>query len=847
MNRKILMLFLMIMLLTVAAAFGQVPKTLSYQGVLTGANGNPVPNGNYQLTFRIYTEASGGSPLWVETQSANVQNGVFSVILGKASALNLAFDKTYWLGITVAQGSELAPRTELTAAAYSRNAAAITDSIVTGGKIADGHVVRSLNGLTDKVKLSAGANVSIAQQGDSLVIAATGGGSNSPWLTQGNAIYYNNGNVGIGTANPTAQLEITGSFRLPETTANGSAGVIGFGNNPAIHTYGTDNFFAGENAGNFTMTGVGANTGVGRNALLRNTDGSSNTAIGMSALLNNTTGVANTATGQSALLLNTTGSGNTGFGRGALQSNSTGNNNTALGYNANVSSGNFINATAIGANAVVNASNKIRLGDNNVTLVETAGTVSATAFIGDGSGLTNLPLSPWQISGNEIYYNNGNVGIGTNDPNARVHSQSTGNIPSFLAGGSSADFAVPGTNQAMQFGSWDGASVFNEWMRINPSGYLGIGTTSPSAVVHSRSSGSVPSFLAGGSSADFAVPDNNQAMQFGKWDSSSVFTEWMRLNPSGYLGVGTNSPNAVVHSRSSGNVPSFLAGGSSADYAVLNTRPMQFGHWDGSSVFTERMRIGPTGNVGIGTTTPNAALDVVGGVDITRTTNATALDIQHSGALTNPLVNIETASNGPAIANLLQIKTGSIFLPSTVRFIECVRDTDVKFRVDGDGDVTADGQFTGGGADFAEMMAVSSGVSSVEAGDVLVIDPGGARSVLKSSQSRSTLVAGIYSTKPGFVGSERDWDKPSGESMVNYSMADMAGAFNEIPMAVVGIVPCKVSAENGAIKPGDLLVTSTTRGHAMRDDDPKNGTVVGKALGYLNSGTGVIKVLVTLQ
>ena len=78
-------------------------------------------------------------------------------------------------------------------------------------------------------------------------------------------------------------------------------------------------------------------------------------------------------------------------------------------------------------------------------------------------------------------------------------------------------------------------------------------------------------------------------------------------------------------------------------------------------------------------------------------------------------------------------------------------------------------------------------------------------------------------------------------------MAEMAAEFNEIPMAVVGIVPCKVSAENGAISPGDLLVTSSTPGHAMRDDDPRNGTVVAKALGELSSGTGIIKVLVTLQ
>jgi len=65
----------------------------------------------------------------------------------------------------------------------------------------------------------------------------------------------------------------------------------------------------------------------------------------------------------------------------------------------------------------------------------------------------------------------------------------------------------------------------------------------------------------------------------------------------------------------------------------------------------------------------------------------------------------------------------------------------------------------------------------------------------------------------------------------------------------VGIVPCKVSAENGPIQPGDLLVTSTTPGHAMKGTDRNLmlGAVVGKALEPMQKGTGIIQVLVTLQ
>jgi hypothetical protein len=70
---------------------------------------------------------------------------------------------------------------------------------------------------------------------------------------------------------------------------------------------------------------------------------------------------------------------------------------------------------------------------------------------------------------------------------------------------------------------------------------------------------------------------------------------------------------------------------------------------------------------------------------------------------------------------------------------------------------------------------------------------------------------------------------------------------DEVPLAVVGIVPCKVSAENGPIRAGDLLVTSSRPGHAMRDDSAQAGTIVGKALDAMPSGTGVIKILVSLQ
>lgn len=138
-----------------------------------------------------------------------------------------------------------------------------------------------------------------------------------------------------------------------------------------------------------------------------------------------------------------------------------------------------------------------------------------------------------------------------------------------------------------------------------------------------------------------------------------------------------------------------------------------------------------------------------------------------------------------------------------------------------------------GGGDYAESVDVSGEAAAFAPGDVMVVDPDSVGHFLKSSTRYSTLVAGIYSTKPGFVGRRQLTPKTS----------------TEIPMAMIGIVPTKVSAENGPIKVGDLLVTSSVAGYAMHGTEASlmTGAVVGKALGKLEAGSGVIEVLVSLQ
>jgi hypothetical protein len=156
-------------------------------------------------------------------------------------------------------------------------------------------------------------------------------------------------------------------------------------------------------------------------------------------------------------------------------------------------------------------------------------------------------------------------------------------------------------------------------------------------------------------------------------------------------------------------------------------------------------------------------------------------------------------------------------------------------RIDSSGKGFFDGGTQTGGADFAESVSVGGEKDKYEPGDVLVINTNSDRQFTLAKTPYSTLVAGIYSTKPGVTATPHTSEDPR-----------LAG---EVPLAIVGIVPCKVTNENGPIARGDLLVTSSTPGYAMRGSDKTmlTGAVIGKALQPFSGAKGVIEVLVTLR
>jgi hypothetical protein len=138
-----------------------------------------------------------------------------------------------------------------------------------------------------------------------------------------------------------------------------------------------------------------------------------------------------------------------------------------------------------------------------------------------------------------------------------------------------------------------------------------------------------------------------------------------------------------------------------------------------------------------------------------------------------------------------------------------------------------------GGADIAEPFQMSQ--ADLPKGAVVVIDEDNAGHLKLSTMAYDRQVAGVI----------------SGAGGVNpgLSLSQQGVMEGSQHVALTGRVFVQADASHGAIRPGDLLTTSETPGHAMRVSDPAraHGTVLGKAMTGLKEGTGLVLVLVALQ
>ncbi len=379
MKRKSLILIIFTLAFC-TSVFAQTTE-FSYQGFFKDNN---VPaNGNYDLEFRLFTVASGGTVVGTQIRlNTPVVNGIFNVALDFGDFPNA--DRYLEIGVKPAGGGSftyLAPRSKVLSTPYATNALNAQNALSAGNATNATFAQNAVNATNSTNATNAATAQNALQLGG--VLASLFVRTNDARLSDarnplpGSTSYIRNGT----TVQTAANFIINGNGTVLGTLTGGIVNAttqFNINNNRVLTKFGVNNLFVGTLAG--ADNGGIQNTMVGDSAGHDNT-GDENAYFGFVAGQNSTTGSDNSFFGSSSGLANSTGSENSFFGKEAGNANTTGNNNTIIGASADVGSNNLTNATAIGYQALAGQSNSLILG--SVT-----GINGANSFTDVGIGTT---------------------------------------------------------------------------------------------------------------------------------------------------------------------------------------------------------------------------------------------------------------------------------------------------------------------------------------------------------------------------------------------------------------------------------------------------------------------------
>lgn len=542
--------------------------------------------------------------------------------------------------------------------------------------------------------------------------------------------------------------------------------------------------FLGSSSGQVN-SGNTNSTGLGVWALKSNTSGNSNTAIGYKGLALNTTGAGNTASGAYTLYTNTTGAENTAIGDTSLYYNTTGSYNTATGsfalYNTTIGK----RLTGLGSYAGYSGTSHT----NGVYLGYKAGYANTT-------GNNNIAIG-FQ-AGDNVTTGSKNITIGYDIDAVSATGSSQLNIGNTIYGNISTG--------NIGIGKTSPGATLDVNGTVNATGYSGAGLTSCSGATSKLLWNSSTKNFACGNDQGWILLDTQTASS----SSAINFTTGIDSTYDEYVIEftsvipATNSTNLTMQISTDGG-STYKQGGSDYAYVATQAYPGAVSYYSNSG--NSKMII------------TQALLTTAG-----QSASGQVHLYSPSNSSLKPLVGFY--ANQYASLGQFQI-TGTAQYISAATAYNAIRFLMSSGNISS-GTFSLYGIQKNAGADVAEQYYYNGDLATTPLpGTVVRIDPAHVGHIQVSQGSHDPFMIGIVSTKPGLRLSNTD---------------DYIGG-SPVDVALSGRVPVKVSTENGPIKAGDWITSSSVPGVAMKAS--KAGKVLGQALdSYSGNGVGMLTLFI---